>query len=95
MHFSNGPCLRKGYAMMEDHDGSANRFKGNEANFTAAKKRLLNNLIHALSQRFPEKDVGLVKATKVLDFSSWPHKDESAGEICELFGMLLLVVVVT
>ena len=76
LNYSDGPCLRKGIALV---DGSPDLFKGNDVEFQAAKKKLLNNLTDALTKRFPETDVGIVKATSILNFSSWPGKDASNG----------------
>ncbi len=44
--------------------------------FIAAKKRLLDGLTEALGVRFKDKELNVIKASRLLDFTSWPERSK-------------------
>lgn len=47
---------------------------GNDSSFTASRKRLLEGLLVSLNRRFSDLSSGILQATHITEFSSWPDK---------------------
>jgi len=68
---------------IENEDGK-HMFKGvqlngSDSSFQASKNKFLNSLQSSLAGRFEDVDEGVIKATSVVSFSTWPNKENSEG----------------
>ena len=64
-------------------------FKGDIRSFQCGRRQVLENLQESLSHRFEDLNSSLIKATEILDFKSWPTKDEMAGNYYRLCDIRL------
>ena len=47
--------------------------------FETARQQLVDHLITSLGKRFADSIDGIIRATGLLNLSSWPEKENSAG----------------
>lgn len=77
--FFNSPAPDSLLHQIEENAFEGTELKGSDSEFNSSRQLFLGKLLSSLDNHFEDVDEGIIQATSVFSFRTWPDKDNSEG----------------